>query len=89
MLPSRFLVQLKDDTYVIVEVKGDNMIEDEVVRAKSDYAYQIAVASKMTYDIIKGSDAMQGRMLFQIKPIMLHLAWYYVTVEGGVFLIPF
>ena len=55
-----FLVRLKDGSYVIVEVKGDNMIEDEIVKAKADYANQLAVASKMTYTMIKGTDAMNG-----------------------------
>ena len=55
-----FLVQLKDGSYVIVEVKGDNMVEDEIVKAKADYANQLAVASQMTYRMIKGSDAMNG-----------------------------
>lgn len=55
-----FLVLLNDGSYVIVEVKGDNMIEDDVVMAKSDYAHQLAVASKMSYLMVKGSDAMNG-----------------------------
>ncbi|MCG3167386.1 MAG: hypothetical protein POELPBGB_03176 [Bacteroidia bacterium] len=55
-----FLVKLKDDSFVIVEVKGDNMIDDDVVRAKADYANQLAVASSMTYKMIKGSEAMNG-----------------------------
>ncbi len=55
-----FLVKMKDDSYVIVEVKGDNKIEDDIVKAKADYATQLATASKMTYQIIKGSDAMNG-----------------------------
>lgn len=55
-----FLVLQDDGTYVIVEVKGDNMIDDEVVKAKAEYATQLALASKMTYKMIKGSDAMKG-----------------------------
>ncbi|MES2565470.1 MAG: TnsA endonuclease N-terminal domain-containing protein [Bacteroidota bacterium] len=55
-----FLVKLNDGSYIILEVKGDNMIEDEVVVAKAEYAKQLAVASKMTYKMIKGSDAMNG-----------------------------
>lgn len=51
---------MKDGSYTIVEVKGDNMIDDEIVRAKSDYAKQIAYASNMSYRIMKGSDANQG-----------------------------
>ena len=42
---------------MIVEVKGDHQIDDAVVRAKKDFAEQIAVASGMEYQIIKSSDA--------------------------------
>lgn len=52
-----FLLQLEDDSWLIVEVKGDNMIEASVVQAKAKYARQLAAASKMTYTIIKGTDA--------------------------------
>ena len=55
-----FLFQKQDGTYVIVEVKGDNRIEDPVVLAKQQFAEQIAGASGMTYRIIKGSDATKG-----------------------------
>jgi len=53
-----FLLQNHDGTYVIVEVKGDNMIDDPIVRAKKEFARQLATASGMEYKIIKGSDAM-------------------------------
>jgi len=59
-----FLVQKEDGKYVIVEVKGDNKIEDPVVLAKQEFAEQMAVASGMTYKIIKGTDAAQGRYSF-------------------------
>lgn len=52
-----FLVQLDDDSWLIVEVKGDNLIEASVVQAKARYARQLAAASKMSYTIIKGTDA--------------------------------
>ncbi|NLR68538.1 DEAD/DEAH box helicase family protein [Chitinophaga varians] len=58
-----FLLKLKEeagDGYVILEVKGDNKIEDAVVKAKSEYATQIAGASGMVYKIIKASDASAG-----------------------------
>jgi hypothetical protein len=55
-----FLVLLNDGSYLILEVKGDNMIDDEIVKAKADYATQLAVASNMTYKMIKGTDAMNG-----------------------------
>lgn len=53
-----FLLQKNDGTYVIVEVKGDNMIDDPVVQAKKDFAKQIATVSGMEYQTIKGSDAL-------------------------------
>jgi hypothetical protein len=55
-----FLIKIKtsdnSEKYVIIEVKGDNKIDDEVVKAKADYASQIAGASGMSYQIIKGSE---------------------------------
>jgi type III restriction enzyme len=56
-----FLMIKIDGTYVIVEVKGDNMIEDPIVLAKKSFAEQMASASNMTYRVIKGSDANLGR----------------------------
>jgi hypothetical protein len=53
-------VKLNDGTYTIIEVKGDNMVDDEIVKAKADYASQLAVASNMTYKMIKGTDANNG-----------------------------
>lgn len=44
-----FLIQKKDGSYVIIEVKGDHMIDDAVVQAKKEYAQQIASSSKMEY----------------------------------------
>lgn len=55
-----FLIQKTDGSYVIVEVKGDNMIDDEIVKAKAEYARQLASASNMTYKMIKGSQATNG-----------------------------
>ena len=55
-----FLVKMKDGSYIIIEVKGDNMVDDEVVRAKAEYARQLAIASNMQYRMIKGTAAMEG-----------------------------
>jgi len=52
-----FLFERQDGTFVIVEVKADNQIEDVVVQAKKEFAQQIAVASGMEYRMIKASDA--------------------------------
>ncbi len=56
-----FLMQKDDDSWVIVEVKGDNKIDDKIVQAKADATQQRASASDMSYEIIKGSDAEAGR----------------------------
>lgn len=62
-----FLALLEDDSWLIIEVKGDNLIEASVVQAKAEYARQLASASNMTYKIIKGTDAESGNysQLFQ------------------------
>lgn len=52
-----FLVQKEDGSFVIIEVKGDNIVDDETVQAKKRYAENMAVASGMTYEMIKGSEA--------------------------------
>lgn len=55
-----FLFEKEDGTMVIVEVKGDNRIDEPVVQAKKEAAEQVAIASGMTYRMIKGSDAAKG-----------------------------
>ena len=55
-----FLLQKADGSWVIVEVKGDNKIDDPVVKEKQKSAEQIAVASGMKYKIIPGSQAAHG-----------------------------
>ena len=56
-----FLVQKDDDAWVIVEVKGDNKVDDDVVKAKAEATRQRANASDMSYQIIKGSLAEARR----------------------------
>lgn len=55
-----FLIKLDDDTYQIIEVKGDNKIDDKVVQAKKDAAEEMATECHMTYDMIAGSKIMNG-----------------------------
>lgn len=52
-----FLVQKEDGSYVIIEVKGEHMIDNAVVQAKKEYAKQIASASSMDYIIVPGKQA--------------------------------
>jgi len=49
-----FLLKKEDDSYLIVEVKGENKLDDPVVLAKQEYAEQIAVASGMSYQMMAG-----------------------------------
>lgn len=45
------------EKFVVVEVKADNEIDTPVVRAKKEFAEQVAVGSGMEYQIIKSTDA--------------------------------
>ncbi len=58
-----FLVQKKDGSYIIIEVKGEHMIDSAVVQAKKEYAKQIASASSMDYIIVPGKQAKE-RIVF-------------------------
>ncbi|MBK24687.1 MAG: type III restriction endonuclease [Halobacteriovorax sp.] len=62
-----FIFEESDGSYVIVEVKGDNMVDDPVVQAKKEYASQMAVAAGMRYEMIKGSEVenREYRKLFK------------------------
>ena len=62
-----FLMQKDDDSWVIVEVKGDDKIDDQVVLAKAAAAEQRATASQMSYEIIKGSKADKGEYQALLK----------------------
>lgn len=52
-----FLVQKEDGSYIIIEVKGEDKIDNAVVLAKKEYAQQIASASSMDYIIVPGKQA--------------------------------
>ncbi|MDR5659977.1 TnsA endonuclease N-terminal domain-containing protein [Serpentinicella sp. ANB-PHB4] len=55
-----FYVKRTDGQYYIVEVKGDNQIEDPVVKAKAEAAAQLATVSAMKYEVIKSTDIEKG-----------------------------
>ena len=61
------LVFYKDGSVEIIEVKGDNKIDDKVVEAKATAAMELAEHSKMEYDMVPSSDIMSGR--YKIKEI--------------------
>ena len=62
-----FVLEKKDGKYLIVEVKGDNKIEDPIVLAKEQAAREMATASSMEYKIIAGSKVMKGESKEIIK----------------------
>ncbi len=55
-----FLAIKQDGSYVIIEVKRDDWIDDAVVLAKKEYARQIATASKMDYILVPGKQASES-----------------------------
>ena len=60
-----FLAKMSDDSYQLIEVKGDNMIDDEVVKAKKQAAQEMAVASGIEYIMYAGSTITKIHILDQ------------------------
>lgn len=58
-----FLVQMEDGSYQLIEVKGDNKIDDAVVKAKAEAAEEMAVASGMEYHMYAGSKIMDTNIV--------------------------
>lgn len=50
-----FLAKMEDGSYRLIEVKGDNKIDDTVVKAKQEAAEEMAVASGVQYIMYAGS----------------------------------
>ena len=58
-----FLALMEDGSYQLIEVKGDNKIDDEVVLAKKEAAEEMAVASGVRYLMYAGSTLMKSNVL--------------------------
>lgn len=58
-----FITTLNDGTIQIIEVKGDNKIDDTIVLAKAAAAREMASASKMEYLMLVGSRVMQEKII--------------------------
>jgi hypothetical protein len=58
-----FLALHEDGHYEIIEVKGDNMIDDKIVEAKFYAALELAEDSKMTYSMYSSSEIMKKGIL--------------------------
>lgn len=55
-----FVLHLNDGSYVIVEVKGENLIDDEVTQAKRQFAEALAGASSMRYVLVPSKKATEA-----------------------------
>lgn len=58
-----FLAKMADGSYQLIEVKGDNKIDDVVVKAKQAAAEEMAVASGVQYLMYAGSRIMRSHVL--------------------------
>lgn len=58
-----FLAKMKDGTYQLIEVKGDNKIDDKIVKAKAEAAEEMAVASGIEYKMYAGSKIIHTNVL--------------------------
>ena len=63
-----FFAEMADGTYQLIEVKGDNMIDDAVVKAKADAATIMAIESGVEYRMYRGSDIMKTNILDAQQP---------------------
>lgn len=62
-----FLAKLENDLYQIIEIKGDNKIDDELVKVKAAAAQEMAVASGIEYKMYAGSEVMKKHILDYLK----------------------
>ena len=58
-----FLARMIDGSYQLIEVKGDNKIDDAVVKAKKTAAEEMAIASGIEYIMYAGSTLMTSHVL--------------------------
>ena len=61
-----FLAKMEDGSYQLIEVKGDNKIDDPVVKAKEKAAEEMAVESGIKYIMYKGSEITKSNILQNI-----------------------
>lgn len=55
-----FLIKKQDGSYVMIEVKGEHMIDSQNVKDKKEAAELLGVSSGIGYEIIAGSSAIHG-----------------------------
>ena len=70
---SDFIAKMDDNSYEIIEVKGDNKLEDSVVKAKAEAAEEIATESSMKYKMYAGSKINKSDVLAEHKKVTYEL----------------
>lgn len=73
-----FLAKMADGSYQLIEVKGDNKIDNEVVKAKAAAAEEMAVASSVKYLMYAGSQIVNTHILEDV-PIVVQET---ISLEG-------
>lgn len=63
-----FFAEMADGSYQLIEVKGDDKIDDTVVKAKMEAAMVMATHSGIEYKMYPGSMIMNSRVLEQSAP---------------------
>lgn len=58
-----FLIQKIDDTYILLEVKREDKIDDSIVKAKSDYASKIASVNNMRYKLLPSQKVLSPSLI--------------------------
>lgn len=58
-----FFAEMEDGTYQLIEVKGDNKIDDTVVTAKAEAATVMATHSGVKYRMYAGSEVMNTNII--------------------------
>lgn len=69
-----FLARMADGSYQLIEVKGDNKIDDAIVKAKQSAAEEMAVASGIKYLMYAGSQILKTNILDE-SPLSDHQNW--------------
>lgn len=65
-----FFAKMSDGSYQLIEVKGDNKIDDPVVKAKQAAAEEMALASDVKYIMYAGSKIVRSHIL-EDEPVQL------------------
>lgn len=73
-----FLAKMADGSYQLIEVKGDNKIDNEIVKAKAAAAEEMAVASGVKYLMYAGSQIVNTHILEDV-PIVVQET---ISLEG-------